>query len=427
LIGRRRTAFLSLCTTLRAVEADLEDLDAVKELNLGVLTEILRDEAHIVRLRGLLKDLTRRLKTERPTRAGADALRRQIRRHELAIERYTRQLFVWRCLADGLVYAYISTFNVKHAFFDTATIAPKPSAGFIGGKDGLAYELLALKSALDHHVPAVLSDITNIIRYGDICLLGGGDPVPIEVKSRPALNQRGRRQAAKLAQLEAFLNNDRAEGFRGMPEMRRVAYVVPHRGCVADLNDSIQAARRDGWNVFCPERGLVYAAIFEGSPIEEMFRALGMKRPAVFMLNRAKNDLNWAPYLPFTSSIRNPLDLYDFLVGNLTLIVVVDLAVLCDRLATPGWKASLVDDEFSSILMEHAASGAKLAISTQFVGRLGFEFMSMDWFVEHEAEALARLFSEMGSEQPDDGSSSVADEWSLALAAMPRLYETSEA
>jgi hypothetical protein len=71
MIARRRVAFLHLCAILRIVDADQNNFDAVRALNLGVLKEILRDEAHIRRLRGLLKELNCQLKTERPTKTEA--------------------------------------------------------------------------------------------------------------------------------------------------------------------------------------------------------------------------------------------------------------------------------------------------------------------------------------------------------------------
>ncbi len=423
MIARRKVAFLRLCAVLRSIEADLDDLDAVRALNLGVLKEILNDEGHIRRLRALVKDLKRRLKTERRSKAEAHGLRNQITRHEAAIKRYEGQLFIWRCVADGLVYAYVSTFNLKHAYFESDRFGVKPSAGFIGGKDGLRLELGALLSVIEHKVPAVLSDITNIIRYGDVCLLGGADPVPMEVKSRAELNQRGKRQAAKLHLLETFLKEDVAADFRGMPEVRRVAYGVPHRDCLGDLNACIQNARRDGWNAVCPEKGLAYMATFTGKLPDCFLESLNMTRPIVFTPNGDKMDHAWAPYLPFTNSIRDLQDLYDFAAGNLYLVVAVDAAVVCDRLSIPGWETSLIDDPDRIILMEHLDSGAKIAISTQFFGRLGLEFMSLDWFVEHQTEFVLGMWSEMVAGQPTVVDPAEFGDWGAQLEAAPRLYQ----
>lgn len=423
MIARRKVAFLRLCAILRSIEADLDNFDAVRALNLGVLKEILNDERHIRRLRGLVKDLNRRLKTERPSKAEAQGLRKETKRHESAIKRYEGQLFIWRCIADGLVYAYISTFNAKHAYFESDTFGVKPSVGFIGGKDGLRYELGMLLSAIEHKVPAVLSDITNIIRYGDVCLLGGPDPVPMEVKSRAKLNQRGKRQSAKLNLLETFLKEDVATGFRGLPEMRRVAYGIPHRDCLDDLNACIQNARRDGWNAVCPEKGLAYMATFTGKLPEGFFESLNMTWPIVFTPNGDKIDHAWAPYLPFTNSIRDPQDLYDFAAGNLYLVVAVDAAVVCDRLNVPGWKTSLIADPDRIILMEHLESGAKIAISTQFFGRLGLEFMSLDWFVEHQTESVLGTWAEMMAGQGPVIGMAEVDDWGAQMEAAPRLYQ----
>ncbi|HEY9235229.1 MAG TPA: hypothetical protein VIP08_09370 [Phenylobacterium sp.] len=423
MIARRKVAFLRLCALLRAIEADLDNFDAVRALNLGVLKEILNDERHIRRLRGLLKDLKRRLKTERPPKAEALALRKQIKRHEGAITRYEGQLFIWRCIADGLVYAYISTFNVKHAYFESDTFGVKPSAGFIGGKDGLGKELGMLLWAIEQRVPAVLSDITNIIRYGDVCLLGGPDPVPMEVKSRPELNRRGKRQTAKLNLLETFLKEDVAAGFRGMPEVRRVAYALPHRDCLADLNACIQNARRDGWNTVCPEKGLAYMATFTGKLPDGFLENLNMTYPIVFTPNGDKMDRAWAPYLPFTNSIRDLQDLYDFAAGNLYLVVAIDAAVVCDRLSIPDWKTSLIADLDRIILMEHLDSGAKIAISTQFFGRFGLEFMSLDWFVEHQTESVLGMWSEMMASQGPRVDVAEVGDWGAQMEAAPRLYQ----
>lgn len=424
MIARRRVAFLRLCKLLREVEADLDNLAAVRALNLGVLKEVLRDEGHIQRYREDLKDLNRRLKNDRLMKAEALTIRARIKRLERAIERYRDQLFIWKCLGDGLAYAYISTFNIKHAFFETTSTDPKNEAGFISGKSGLKYELATLLSAIEHNVPAVLSDITNIIRYGDVCLLGGNDPVPIEVKSRSGLNQRGRRQAARLAELEAFLENDYAADFRGVPEVRRIEYDLPHRDCIEDINLCIQMARQGGYNVVCPERGLQYFAFFGYPPLDEVLGHIQMAKPFVFQLNVDKLEKTWAPYLPFVNSIRDPDDLYDFVVGKLTLMVAVDAAVLCDRLAMPGWRASILDHPDVAILLEEVATGGKIAISSQFLGRLGYEFMSLDWFVEHERTSVIQTWNEMLAGQGAVVDLQAYDDAVRTFEAIPRLHVT---
>jgi hypothetical protein len=202
LIARRKKAFYRLCSLLRRIEADLDDLDTVKALNLRILKEIIRDEKHIARHRKISKGLRASLRNDRWERAEAKCLKTKIARADEAVKRYFQQIFIWKCIGDGLAYAYIHSVNIKHAFFDTESMSPRPEPGFIHGKDGLVNEVGLLFSAIEHKVPAVLCDITNVIRYGDVCLLGGSDPVPLEVKSSKGLNQResGRRRSSKSSQ-----------------------------------------------------------------------------------------------------------------------------------------------------------------------------------------------------------------------------------
>lgn len=71
MIARRKKGFLRLCRLLRAIEADLDDIASVLELNLGVLKELLRDEGHIRRLKAERKTAIAALKTNRSTKSAA--------------------------------------------------------------------------------------------------------------------------------------------------------------------------------------------------------------------------------------------------------------------------------------------------------------------------------------------------------------------
>ena len=422
MIARRKVAFRKLCSLLRQIEANRDDLDGVKALNIALLREVIRDEAHVRRHRGRIKELKRSLGGDRPTKAQAAVLRLDIKRSGQAIKRYLDQIYIWKCIGDGLAYAYLNTFNIKHAFFETTSTTAKPEAGFLSGKDGLVNEVALLFAALKRGVPAVLSDLTNVVRYGDVCLLGGNDPVCLESKSSSRLNQRGKRQAERLKALDTFLATDRVEGFRGLPVVNRTAYAVPFRDCVDDINVCIAHARRDGFNVVCPERGLVYVAMFGRQPVEEVFAHLDLRMPVFFQLNLEKSEHNWAPYLPFVNTLRDVENLLDFVVGDLSLWVVIDAAFVCDQLAQSGWKVSWLDSPDHSILME-AEDGTVLVISHQFVGRLGLEFMSLDWFVRHEYNMIGR-FHEVATRDGGQLNAGALSDMTSWLRAIPRLYET---
>jgi hypothetical protein len=259
----------------------------------------------------------------------------------------------------------------------------KQEAGFISGKDGFVQELAWLFEIIKDGVPAVLSDITNSVRYGDVCLLGGDDPYPIEVKSNSSRrNQRGKRQAAKLAELQRFLEEDVAIDFRGSPYVRRVETSTLDNDCLEHMNLCIQSARPGGYSIFCPEPGLVYAAIDGHIDLSIIFDNKNMEQSSLFFLNDEKTEKRWVPYLPFVNSIRDTNALFDFVAGNMILLVLVDAAYLCKQLTMPGWKVSMIKHPTMIIRFEHE-NGDTFAASQQFYGRLGFEFMSLKSFVEH--------------------------------------------
>lgn len=390
MIARRKKAFYRLCRLLRVIESNPDNLDVVKQLNVNLVTEILRDERHIVRHKLAIKELRRALRNDRPSRALSTLLRANISRTQRYVDKYIEQIYVWKCIGDAVAYAYIDSFNIKHVFFDTEYGMPKQNAGALDGKDGLANELAILFSAIEHGVPAVLCDVTNVLRFGDVCLLGGSDPVPIEVKSSKRLNQRGKRQKASLEKLMKFLEEDQAKDFRGTPLMKRVESSVSCREYSNDLNHCIEEAYRDGYNVICPERGVIYAAILGDEGASELVTNLNMDVAVVAHLNTDKSARNWAPYIPFINSIRNLDHLYDFMIGNLSILVCLDVAYICDLMLLPNWKVSFVEDVDIAIVLKNSETGGKFVISRQFFGRMIYEFVSPQWFVQQEQEFITR-------------------------------------
>ncbi len=62
-------------------------------------------------------------------------------------------------------------------------------------------------------VPVVMSDLTNIIRHGDLCALAGPDPFPLELKSSRLTGSRVARQAEQLNLITNFYEKDEAKDF----------------------------------------------------------------------------------------------------------------------------------------------------------------------------------------------------------------------
>jgi hypothetical protein len=380
MIGQRKGTFSLLHGLLRGVEADPENLQLVLALNKRILAAVLTAERAILRLKKIQQSLHEQLRLHRKPKEETAAIRSRITDVQRLIDSHYDEIYVWKCFGDGLAFTYLDRFALKHAHFETDSQQIKLGAGMLTGKSGLAKELLVLESAIAHNVPAVLCDITNVVRHGDVCLLGSSDPYLLEAKSGKRLNQRGKRQAGSLQKLTEFLETDWSENFRGVGNVQRAEVHAPERTHLEVMKLAIDEAKVQGHAAMSPEPGLTYIAIYDSeAPMKEIIPFTREGHNSVFMLNSAKR--HWTYYYPFTLSIREAEHLYDFIVGDVTLIVLFDVAKLCDLVRLQGWRVSFCKDN-GSIDCNHAESGSYVQISGQFVGRIGYEFLSLAWFVE---------------------------------------------
>ena len=395
MIGRRKKAFFALYDLLRAIEEAPGNLALVRQMNLLLIKEVLRAEGNILRHKTTLKALRAKLKTGRGSKEEANTIRRAIDRTKIYIDGYYQQQYIWKCFGDGLAFAYLDKYAIKHTFYATESYDVKPSAGMLCGKSGLANEASCLFSAIELDVPAVLCDVTNILRYGDLCLLGGSDPYLIEIKSGLKLNQRGRRQATALKRLTDFLETDHAENFRTPGITKRITMTVPERNHQDAMNACIAAAEHAGRCIICPEPGLTYVATYEHLPSEAFANIPDRGRQIVFLLNDDKRSGSWTIYEPFTRLIRRRQHLLDFVVGRLVLMVMLDVDTLCEAMRRPGWDIAFVDDVPAAIQFLHQETDTRIGISRQFIGRIGFEFVSPAWIAESYGKKIEELSADM--------------------------------
>lgn len=400
---RKRKAFCELVELLRKIEDNLEDIDAVRQINEKLLALLTSAETAIARHGEAKKTLTRQLKTQRLPKAETQKIRSKIKRVDSYIKAQRDQVFVWKSIGDALAFVYLDPFAIKHMYFDTDDYEIRQDAGALYGKEGLEAELQVLNSALDHDVPAILCDLTNVLRFGDICLLGNSDPFPIEVKSSSRLNQRGLRQIAKLEKLHDFLETDNAEDFRGFSgQTKRIASstLYYHRDAV---NDAINNALVNGHAVVTPEDGLHFLVMRTDSYSNEIFSELDLEAAEVFDLNHFKNGHAWAPYLPFILSIRKPDHILDFLEGRVYIVAVIAGQKLVSRFEAPDREVRYRPDEQYSIQCLDNKTCAFFGVSSHFIARAAFEFLSLESIVSTQSpmtDHLAEGWSEYG--QPTD-------------------------
>ncbi len=413
LIGSRSRTFFELVDLLRAVEADMDSMDLVGDLNRAILKAVMRNERDIMRLKSRIRILHAGMRTDRPTKERSRLLKRRIRVLRNRAERLTRQLWLWKLFGDSLAHLYLDKFAIKHAFYETDSYDVKPDAGMIYGKAGLANEVGLLLEALKNGVPALLCDITNVIRYGDVCLLGASDPYIIEVKSSDRLNQRGKRQAANLGKLQDFLDNDVATNFRGNPgEVRRHSVGTKEVVYVDELNHSIAIAAKVGGRIFSPERGLNYVVAYGSAGAINANEFTSEEGFTEFCdWNDAKNALAWMYYAPFLLTIRDPRHLLDFIEGRLVIQIYANMSVLAEHMTARGWKSIVLTQGNYITSCQHGPTKGVMGVSRQMIYRGFYECTSLEWLAHSSVEIMDDSFA---AAQEQHGPMLVVDQREIA-------------
>ena len=136
------------------------------------------------------------------------------------------------------------------------------------------------------------------------------------------------------------------------------------------------------------EEGLFYIGVptQNGADYDELFE--GIEEPLVFMLNHDKTEQLWGNYYPFTLSLLEPETLYAFLNGEIYLLVIISQSSLRLRADTAGFDLNVVmanNVGFELLNRESSFNNeVPYVVSEHFVGRLAFEFLSLEWFFESE-------------------------------------------
>lgn len=369
---------------LRTIHEDNERLDLVLELQRFLIRRISAAEKRTRRLKRLIAFRKKRLSAgHRSSKLEAKSIKRKIAQCEQSILDQRQLMFIWRCFGDGIAFSYQSKYSLKHLYYD-GHYQVKADAGFMTAngrfKPGFRLEYRYLKLGIRMGVPVVMADLTNVVRHGDICALGGPDPMPVEVKSSINQNARTVRQAENLRAITDFYHNDGAALFRGIPNVRRIALQKPEISFEEAMNECIDEALAKGIAVTCPEPGLHYIATFQPDCIHSFTHLLTPSTLAVQLVPAA----DWVPCIPFTLSLEPP-HLTRFLQEKVALVVLIDLAYLKSLFASQGIHATMLLDGVSAIQIcldpKNLMEGV-FRISEGLFARIALEFLSLVWFAE---------------------------------------------
>lgn len=352
-----------------------------------VLTILMRIETKIREHRRTVKELRRYLSLGRESvvdKAEAKGIKDAISWHRSRIKEYQLLLITFRTLVDGLTFTYFDKWDIKPLSF-------KESSGFISGKAGLDFELRILRLALSLGHVAILNDLTNCLRYGDITIIANGRKLFVEAKSGRTGNAQIQRQKSELENIAEYLTSGRSDkihaigGLEG--EFTRVATHGPEVNHRDSLNSIISRAREsaDKYRMEEIEPGLYYGATYIADT--RVLSALVGKPPSSVIISSI-NELEYSGqgYYPFSLSIYDPKDWYDFYSGRLMLIVAIETSIIEDKLSTHGISVKITG-EWNRFPIELTGKGAdtqpnKSLVGGHFFGRLFYEFLSLDWLLE---------------------------------------------
>ena len=395
MIYRYKTTLCSLLESLKQLSLKPERLKDSLMLQECLIKKIMYIESRIRRARKQLKEMKQAFSEQRFNKHNATKIKNKLDAVEYCINDYQRLLCYFRTIGDGLAFLYIDKWNLKPFVF-------KEGPGFISGKKGLLFEKQCLRYASTHGVPAVLNDITNVLRYGDITLPKYGIPRVVELKSGHCRNQRIKRQADQIRMIQQYILNDEAaelpnysrvgDNLSGKFKHVRRAVRTPDTNHMHKLNRLIADSSGCDMSYADVEDGVRYivARQFSDKKATEYFG--GYDVPIVFMLNASK--CAWSAYYPFTLSIHDPKDVFGFMAGEYVLMVIVNLDYVVNFFSSKGYSVVVLNSP--EFFLEVKCNDMRFMVSRHFFGRVAYEFLSLKWVLE-QSLAMFEEAREKGS------------------------------
>ncbi|WP_345854273.1 hypothetical protein [Shewanella algae] len=402
---------------LLVIKQDSSQVGLLLKLQKQLIRQLKVIEKHIIYLKKARSRLQNRKKQKRhPTEAAnVKALKSLISMCDIRVKEYHHQRFLWRCIGDGIAAIYQSKHSLKQLYFDQ-NHKPKQESGFISGKIGFKNEYKMLVKGIRMGVPVILSDLTNIIRYGDLCALAGEEPLIIEMKTSKNRNARTERQVQQLSELSRFFSNDEIYNYRGSPLTIRKAMISEEINYESIVNHCIEKAiETNDFLAVTPERGLKYFVF-----TDEWFK--NKQKDLDYYLSEPKKHLmivhitcdeRFLPSYPFVLSM-NPENALFFMQNKISIIVEIDLMVVKGKFNNQELHVIALFDgssAFQVMFDKNDIYKGVFRISEMLFLRVATEFLSLDWFVEEQTK-ISGDFNLSGSDVAfDEDSLLLLESW----------------
>ncbi|WP_421306148.1 hypothetical protein [Aeromonas veronii] len=396
LIKYYKRRILVLKRKLDNINPDSLNLQPILDYQHYLIRQIIKDEKRLKRRKDELAVLKRRLRNRSLGKEEAKVAKDLIKRKNEHIAGNKYLLYLWRCFGDGLAFKFISKWNLKRFLYEADSEKIKQRSGNIDGKDGFDKELALLTDAIENNIPAILCDITNVIRHGDVCLLGASDPFVIEVKSSKNRNTRVERQLESIKKIHKYLDEDFGN-IGGVEGVQRFSLFSKERNHTDAFNRAIELSKSERYVKVNPEKGLYYIALNtdQETNFDEVF--YGLDHSFIYLINQAKTEQCWDNYYPFVLSITDPANLYRFIAGDVYLFVAISTKVLQEMASNIGYALEISEEGLFIFSKPINANSEpfKVVVSEHFSGRLGLELITLEWFFENEKMLLDKMVNEV--------------------------------
>ncbi|ULA69704.1 MAG: hypothetical protein LZF62_450052 [Nitrospira sp.] len=324
------------------------------------------------------------------TKDQAHHIKTGIARCEEAVSHYTRLLAILREVADGLAFTYLDRFDIKPMAF-------KDSPGFLSGKSGSRLERQFLRDSFKDKNIAILNDLTNCLRYGDVTVIDRERRVRIaEIKSGKNVTKRDLRQRAATEKMSTYFKNDIVDELYGFKvPIRRISLANEEKHRRNDLNALLASSLEGDKSCYLEvEQGLFYLIEKEAnSLLPEIIKQI-RGRPLVALINEYKQ--NNTAYYPFTLSVTDPDHLFQFYAGEFVIVVVVDSEAITSAFHNNDLTFELLPDGPWALTIRSSKGGDEpvFKVSSHFWARLAVEFLSLEWFLAEIITYTQGMFPE---------------------------------
>jgi hypothetical protein len=305
-------------------------------------------------------------------------------------------LYVLRCVGDAMAHMYLPSLALRHC----SRGAP---VGFISRKTGARLERHLWRTVFRRtKAAAILCDLTNCLRIGDICLLSPeGTYEFAEVKQPGHIgNARTHRQSERASIIMQYLATDRSDKIIPGQTLTAFAGTVSRASHADAVSELFAQARSEGAAWCDPEEGLRYVIrdVESAASVEPCIpKTSGPDKPIVWYVTATSEC--WPHFTPYMLSLRAPLDAVEFAGGRFSLTVFVNTDYVIRYCATRGYKAAFSSDDSTGYMLELQAAHGEvvLRLSSFYLSQCAINLESLRSLID---TALERADSLIGGAEP---------------------------